>query len=71
MAKLLRYNEPDYFLVHEESKTIKQPRISYEEYMDLVDSSDQRYELIDGEIYLLALPSFKHQVVVNNIGSFL
>ncbi|ABI68925.1 Uma2 family endonuclease [Syntrophomonas wolfei] len=68
VAKLLRYNEPDYFLVHEESKNYKTTkRISYEEYMDLVDSSDQRYELIDGENYLLATPSFKHQVVVNEI----
>ncbi|HWP96578.1 MAG TPA: type II toxin-antitoxin system prevent-host-death family antitoxin [Syntrophomonadaceae bacterium] len=68
VAKLTRYHEPDYFLVHEESlkyKTIK--KISYEEYMDLVNSSDQRYELIDGEIYLLASPSFRHQVVVNEI----
>jgi Uma2 family endonuclease len=68
VAKLLRYNEPDYFLVHEESKNYKtKKRISYEEYMDLVDSSDQRYELINGEIYLLASPSFKHQVMVNEI----
>ena len=68
VAKLIRYNEPDYFLVHEESKDYKTTRkISYEEYMALVDSSDQRYELIDGEIYLLASPSFKHQIVVNEI----
>ncbi|MFZ3130520.1 MAG: type II toxin-antitoxin system prevent-host-death family antitoxin [Desulfosporosinus sp.] len=68
VAKLIRYNEPDYFLVCEESlKYQSTKRISYEEYMELVDSSDQRYELIDGEIYLLASPSFTHQVVVNEI----
>lgn len=68
VAKLIRYTEPDYFLVHEEAKKYKSLRkISYEEYMALVNSSDQRYELIDGEIYLLASPSFKHQVVVNEI----
>ena len=68
VAKLIRYNEPDVFLIHEESlkyKTTK--RISYQEYMALVQSSDQRYELIDGEIYLLASPSFNHQVVVSEI----
>ena len=68
VAKLIRYNEPDYFLVHEEAKDYKTTRkISYEVYMELVDSSDQRYELIDGEIYLLASPSIKHQIVVNEI----
>ncbi len=68
VAKLIHYNEPDYCLVHEESRNYKTARrISYEEYLALVDSSDQRYELIDGEIYLLASPSLKHQIVVNEI----
>ncbi|MGI6435282.1 MAG: type II toxin-antitoxin system prevent-host-death family antitoxin [Syntrophomonadaceae bacterium] len=68
VAKLIRYNEPNYCLVHEESKDYKtMKRISYEEYMALVDSSDQRYELIGGEIYLLASPGFTHQVIVNEI----
>ena len=68
VAKLTRYREPDFFIVHEESKTYSSPRkISYEEYMELVESSDQRYELIDGEVYLLASPGFNHQVVVNEI----
>lgn len=68
VARLTRYHEPDYYLLHEESLKYKTTRrISYEEYMDLVNSSDQRYELIDGEIYLLASPSFRHQVVVNEL----
>ncbi|MGI1659016.1 MAG: type II toxin-antitoxin system prevent-host-death family antitoxin [Desulfitobacterium sp.] len=68
VAKLIHYNEPDFFLVHEEAKKYRPTKkVSYEEYMELVESSDQRYELIDGEIYLLASPSFKHQVVVNEI----
>jgi len=68
VAKLICYNEPDYFLVHEEAKKYQLPKkVSYEEYMELVESSDQRYELIDGEIYLLASPSFTHQVVVNEL----
>lgn len=68
VAKLISYNKPDYFLVREEAKGYRTTRkISYEEYMELVDPSDQRYELIDGEVYLLASPSFKHQMVVNEI----
>jgi prevent-host-death family protein len=68
VAKLTRYNEPDYFLIHAETLKYKTTRkISYEEYMELVESSDQRYELIDGEVYLLASPAFDHQVVVSEI----
>jgi len=68
VAKLTCYNEPDFFLLHEESLKYKSTRkISYVKYMELVDSSDQRYELIDGEVYLLASPSFRHQVVVSEI----
>ncbi len=68
VAKLIRYTDPDYFLVHEEAKNYQSTKkVSYEEYMALVNSSDQRYELIDGEIYLLASPSFRHQIVVNEL----
>jgi prevent-host-death family protein len=68
VAKLIRYSEPDFFIVREEAQQYRSHRrISYDEYMALVDASDQRYELIDGEIYLLASPSFKHQVAVNEI----
>ena len=68
VAKLIHYAEPDYFLVHETAMEYQTTRrISYEDYMTLVNSSDQRYELIDGEIYLLASPSFNHQIVVSEI----
>ncbi len=69
VAKLIHYTIPEYFFVHEEAGTYKsRRRISYEEYMELTKSSDQRYELIDGEIYLMASPSYNHQIVVNEIG---
>ena len=68
VAKLIRYSEPDFFIMHEEAKKYKSyRRVSYDEYMTLVNASDQRYELIDGEVYLLASPSFKHQVAVSEI----
>ena len=70
VAKLVHYTEPDFFIVHEEAKNYQSTRkISYEEYMALVESSDQRYELIAGEVYLLASPSFRHQIVVNEIAA--
>lgn len=70
VAKLIKYSEPDYYLIHEEARSYRaNRRISYEEYMMLVESSDQRYELIDGEVYLLASPSFNHQVVVSEVAA--
>ena len=68
VAKLIHFSEHDYFLRHEEMGNYKSTRrIGYEEYMNLTSSSDQRYELIDGEIYLLASPGFRHQMMVNEI----
>src|SRR6056297_388931 len=68
VAKLIHYSEPEDFFIHEEAKEYnKARRISYEEYMSIVNSSEQRYELIDGEIYLMASPSYNHQIVVNEI----
>lgn len=70
VAKLVKYSEPDYCLIHEEGRSYRaNRRISYQEYMLLVESSDQRYELIDGEVYLLASPSFIHQVVTSEIAA--
>ncbi|MEX2414710.1 MAG: type II toxin-antitoxin system Phd/YefM family antitoxin [Paenibacillaceae bacterium] len=45
--------------------------ITYEQYLELVENSDQRYELIDGVIYNLASPSYKHQHAVHELhGAF-
>lgn len=67
VAKLSRYTEPDFY-IHDEAKRYPSlQKITYEEYLALVESSDQRYELIDGDVYLLASPSFQHQLVVNEI----
>lgn len=45
--------------------------VTYEEYLELVEQSEQRYELIDGVVYNLASPSFAHQLAVSElIGAF-
>jgi Uma2 family endonuclease len=36
-------------------------RVSYEEFLKITQESDERYEYIDGEIYLLASPKTTHQ----------
>jgi prevent-host-death family protein len=41
--------------------------VSYEEYLSLVEQSEQRYELIDGVLYNLASPSYAHQEIVSEL----
>ncbi len=38
--------------------------VTYEEFLVLTEQSEQRYELIDGIIYNLASPTYKHQLTV-------
>jgi len=68
VARLIPYKDPrDYILHEEQAEYGKRKRVSYEEYRALVESTDKRYELIDGEIFLLSSPDFNHQIVVNEI----
>ncbi len=39
-------------------------RITYEDFMQLSRSSENRYEFIDGEVYMLTSPSYDHQCIV-------
>ena len=72
MAKLSYYRDEKEDLLREETqKYCEDKRISYQEYLQIVDSTEERYELIDGELYYLASPFFKHQVAVNEISGHL
>lgn len=42
-------------------------KITYEEFIMLSDRSDNRYEYIDGEVYLLASPTYDHQNIIVEI----
>ncbi len=42
-------------------------KLSYEEFLKMVENSDLRYEYIDGEVYLLASPAYNHQVSVSEL----
>lgn len=42
-------------------------RISYEEFLNITEGNEERYEYIDGEIYLLASPGFTHQNIHANL----
>ncbi|MDA8337332.1 MAG: type II toxin-antitoxin system prevent-host-death family antitoxin [Peptococcaceae bacterium] len=44
-------------------------KASYQEYLELTETSEERYEYIDGEIYLLASPRVAHQKVLAELFS--
>src|SRR5690606_23311591 len=68
VAKLVAHPEPLHSTVNEAQEGYKMnQRISYEKYLSYAASSEQRYELIDGIVYLLASPSFRHQVLVREV----
>jgi prevent-host-death family protein len=54
-----------YFTVRENALDYKYggKRVSYEEFMEIYEKSTLRMEFINGEIYLLASPSMKHQEI--------
>jgi len=42
-------------------------KATYEEFLELTKDSEERYEYIDGEIYLLASPKTKHQQALTEL----
>lgn len=42
-------------------------KASYEEFLELSENSEERYEYIDGEIYLLASPKTFHQKILSEL----
>jgi len=44
-----------------------QNRISYEDFLEMTENSDLRYELIDGEVYLLSSPVYAHQIAASSL----
>jgi len=69
VARLVKYYEGDDYIIHEGSSAYSHEgmQVSYEEFLKIVRESENRYEYIDGQIYLLASPKFKHQKIVMDI----
>jgi prevent-host-death family protein len=42
-------------------------RMDYEAFLIMTEKSEQRFEYIDGEVYLMASPVYNHQIVVMEI----
>ena len=48
---------------------VSTPKLTYQDYVNL--EGDERYELIDGELVLVASPNMDHQEAVANLGTSL
>jgi Uma2 family endonuclease len=46
-------------------------RYTYEDYLATPEGSAERYEIIDGELFVTAAPRFRHQEVVISVGHVL
>ncbi len=42
-------------------------RITYEEFLQMTEKSDLRYEFIDGEVFAIATPGYAHQAAISAI----
>ncbi|MFD2446630.1 type II toxin-antitoxin system prevent-host-death family antitoxin [Bacillus sp. CGMCC 1.16607] len=62
-------NAPIAEQVHEKAQeySIDGKKASFEEFMKLYNESEERYEYIDGEIYLLASPKTAHQIAITEL----
>ncbi|MCT4543822.1 MAG: type II toxin-antitoxin system Phd/YefM family antitoxin [Vallitalea sp.] len=68
LAKIVKYTEPldTYGTIKETYHTYRPEdrKVTYEEFLKFTANSEERYELIDGEIYMLASPKVTHQSIV-------
>lgn len=68
VAKFISYHDPvTYILKENNADYYIQKRVTYEEFLEITKNSDARYELIDGEIYLMTSPTHLHQIAVREI----
>lgn len=68
VAKLMPYQDPMIYMMKEGvAEYYIRRRVSYQEFLEITDNTEARYELIDGELYSLASPSHRHQVAIREI----
>lgn len=65
LAKLTGLDEGD--TAREKAEAYPQGTVSYEQFLEMTRNSEDRYELIDGEMYLLASPKIAHQYSLTEI----
>ncbi|MTI58882.1 MAG: type II toxin-antitoxin system Phd/YefM family antitoxin [Firmicutes bacterium] len=71
VARLVKYFEDNDYTISEGSSIYSHEgkKVSYDEFLKIARESENRYEYIDGQIYLLASPKFRHQMIVIKISS--
>jgi prevent-host-death family protein len=71
VARLIPYqenrNEPCTINESSTSYCPKNTRLTYDEFLIFSEESENRYEYIDGELYLLASTSYPHQKAIKEI----
>lgn len=71
VAKLSYYEDPSdtYLMIKEGSAayTYSGKRVTYEEFLKITEDNEERYEYIDGEVYLLSSPRMTHQIIHSNM----
>ena len=67
VAKIARYNDDAAVMEGLAEYKTTGGWVTYEEFLELVEASEQRYELIDGVVYNLAAPTYTHQHIVHEI----
>ena len=71
VARILRCEKNDSIMEDAAEYKTSSGWVTYEEYIELVEASEQRFELIDGVVYNLAAPSYAHQHIIHEIhGAF-
>lgn len=60
----------DEVIREEEALYLTNRKMTYSQFVAYTEDSDFRYELIDGEVYLLASPSFDHQEISMKLSSY-
>jgi len=70
IAALISYKEYDSrFELHEGISEYVHAgmKVSYQEFLKIAEKSENRYEYIDGQIYMLSSPTYSHQKAVREI----
>ncbi|HBP37628.1 MAG TPA: type II toxin-antitoxin system Phd/YefM family antitoxin [Clostridiales bacterium] len=71
VAKLIAYEDPSdgYLMLKDGSAAYAYSgkRITYEEFLKITENNEERYEYIDGEIYLMSSPGMTHQLILANL----
>ncbi len=74
VARLVAFEDADRMAFYEsylkekaEAYARMPKRVSYEEFLEIAENSDDRFEYIDGELYMMASPNAVHQQVLGEL----